>query len=49
MILAQAKRLSRRTSVGARTVIVVAGDGWHRGVIGIVASKSSMPSTGRRS
>jgi single-stranded-DNA-specific exonuclease len=25
--------------VGARTVIVVAGDGWHRGVIGIVASK----------
>jgi single-stranded-DNA-specific exonuclease len=23
----------------ARTVIVVAGDGWHRGVIGIVASK----------
>ena len=25
--------------IGARTVIVVAGDGWHRGVIGIVASK----------
>jgi single-stranded-DNA-specific exonuclease len=25
--------------VGSRTVIVVAGDGWHRGVIGIVASK----------
>jgi len=25
--------------VGARSVIVVAGDGWHRGVIGIVASK----------
>ena len=25
--------------VGARTVIVVAGQGWHRGVIGIVASK----------
>ena len=25
--------------VGARTVIVVAGEGWHRGVIGIVASK----------
>src|SRR6185295_18349762 len=24
---------------GSRTVIVVAGDGWHRGVIGIVASK----------
>jgi single-stranded-DNA-specific exonuclease len=25
--------------VGARSVLVVAGDGWHRGVIGIVASK----------
>jgi single-stranded-DNA-specific exonuclease len=25
--------------VGSRTVIVVAGHGWHRGVIGIVASK----------
>jgi single-stranded-DNA-specific exonuclease len=25
--------------IGARTVLVVAGDGWHRGVIGIVASK----------
>jgi len=25
--------------VGSRTVIVVAGEGWHRGVIGIVASK----------
>ena len=25
--------------VGSRSVIVVAGDGWHRGVIGIVASK----------
>jgi single-stranded-DNA-specific exonuclease len=25
--------------VGSRTVLVVAGDGWHRGVIGIVASK----------
>ncbi len=25
--------------VGARTVLVVAGEGWHRGVIGIVASK----------
>ncbi len=25
--------------IGARTVIVVAGEGWHRGVIGIVASK----------
>jgi single-stranded-DNA-specific exonuclease len=26
-------------SVGARNILVVAGDGWHRGVIGIVASK----------
>jgi single-stranded-DNA-specific exonuclease len=26
-------------SVGARSILVVAGDGWHRGVIGIVASK----------
>jgi len=25
--------------VGSRTVLVVAGEGWHRGVIGIVASK----------
>jgi single-stranded-DNA-specific exonuclease len=25
--------------VGARSILVVAGDGWHRGVIGIVASK----------
>ena len=25
--------------VGSRTVIVVAGEGWHRGVLGIVASK----------
>ena len=26
-------------AVGARSILVVAGDGWHRGVIGIVASK----------
>ncbi len=26
-------------AVGAQTVLVVAGEGWHRGVIGIVASK----------
>ena len=25
--------------VGARTILVVSGEGWHRGVIGIVASK----------
>jgi single-stranded-DNA-specific exonuclease len=39
-IVAQAKKLVETDlEVGARTVIVVAGDGWHRGVIGIVASK----------
>ena len=26
-------------AVGSRSILVVAGDGWHRGVIGIVASK----------
>src|SRR4029077_15179012 len=25
--------------IGARSILVVAGEGWHRGVIGIVASK----------
>jgi single-stranded-DNA-specific exonuclease len=39
-IVAQAKRIVETDlEVGSRTVIVVAGDGWHRGVIGIVASK----------
>jgi single-stranded-DNA-specific exonuclease len=39
-IVAQAKRVVETDlEVGARTVIVVSGDGWHRGVIGIVASK----------
>ncbi len=39
-IVAQAKRLVETDlEVGSRTVIVVAGEGWHRGVIGIVASK----------
>ena len=39
-IVAQAKKLVETDlEVGSRTVIVVAGDGWHRGVIGIVASK----------
>ena len=37
-----------RTSV-ARYVLVVAGDGWHRGVIGIVASRlvDAVPQAGR--
>lgn len=39
-IVAQAKKIVETDlEVGPRTVIVVAGDGWHRGVIGIVASK----------
>jgi single-stranded-DNA-specific exonuclease len=39
-ILAQAKKIVQSDpDVGARSVLVVAGDGWHRGVIGIVASK----------
>jgi single-stranded-DNA-specific exonuclease len=39
-ILAAAKKIVQSDpEVGARSVIVVAGDGWHRGVIGIVASK----------
>jgi single-stranded-DNA-specific exonuclease len=39
-ILAQAKKVvTTDPDVGARSVLVVAGDGWHRGVIGIVASK----------
>jgi single-stranded-DNA-specific exonuclease len=39
-ILSAAKKLVQADpDVGARSVLVVAGDGWHRGVIGIVASK----------
>ena len=39
-IVAQAKKIVETDlDVGSRTVIVVAGDGWHRGVLGIVASK----------
>jgi single-stranded-DNA-specific exonuclease len=39
-ILAAAKKIvASDPDVGARSVLVVAGDGWHRGVIGIVASK----------
>jgi single-stranded-DNA-specific exonuclease len=39
-ILATAKKIVQTDpEVGARSVLVVAGDGWHRGVIGIVASK----------
>jgi single-stranded-DNA-specific exonuclease len=39
-ILAVARKVVQTDpEVGARSVLVVAGDGWHRGVIGIVASK----------
>ncbi len=39
-ILAQAKKIvTTDPEIGARSVLVVAGEGWHRGVIGIVASK----------
>src|SRR5204863_710721 len=39
-ILAAAKKVAMTDpDVGARSVLVVAGEGWHRGVIGIVASK----------
>jgi single-stranded-DNA-specific exonuclease len=39
-ILAAAKKVAQTDpDIGARAVLVVAGEGWHRGVIGIVASK----------
>jgi single-stranded-DNA-specific exonuclease len=39
-IVAEAKKIVETDlEVGSRTVIVVAGERWHRGVIGIVASK----------
>ena len=39
-ILAAAKKVCQTDpEIGARSVLVVAGEGWHRGVIGIVASK----------
>ncbi len=39
-ILADARKaIESDPDIGARSVLVVAGEGWHRGVIGIVASK----------
>ena len=39
-IVAAAKKIVQSDpEIGARSVLVVAGDNWHRGVIGIVASK----------
>jgi len=39
IVTAARKAVETDLEVGSRTVIVVAGEGWHRGVIGIVASK----------
>jgi single-stranded-DNA-specific exonuclease len=40
VIVAAAKKIVQTDpDIGARTILVVAGEGWHRGVIGIVASK----------
>jgi single-stranded-DNA-specific exonuclease len=40
VILSSARKVVETDPVvGARSILVVAGDGWHRGVIGIVASK----------
>jgi single-stranded-DNA-specific exonuclease len=39
-ILAEAKRvIDNDLEIGAANMLVVAGEGWHRGIIGIVASK----------
>jgi len=39
-ILAEARRsIDKDPDVGAQNILIVAGEGWHRGVIGIVASK----------
>lgn len=39
VLAAVKKMVTTDPEIGARSVIVVAGDGWHRGVVGIVASK----------
>jgi single-stranded-DNA-specific exonuclease len=39
IVAAARKIVQTDPEVGARSVLVVAGEGWHRGVIGIVASK----------
>jgi single-stranded-DNA-specific exonuclease len=39
-ILAEARRsVEKDPDIGAQNILIVAGEGWHRGVIGIVASK----------
>src|SRR6266851_5044547 len=39
MLAAAKKIVQTDPDIGARSILVVAGDGWHRGVSGIVASK----------
>jgi single-stranded-DNA-specific exonuclease len=39
IVTAARKIVQTDPEVGARSVLVVAGEGWHRGVVGIVASK----------
>ena len=39
IVLQARKAVETDLEIGSRSVIVVAGEGWHRGVIGIVASK----------
>jgi single-stranded-DNA-specific exonuclease len=39
IVIAARRAVETDLEIGSRTVIVVAGEGWHRGVIGIVASK----------
>jgi single-stranded-DNA-specific exonuclease len=39
ILVAAKKVVQTDPEIGARSVLVVAGEGWHRGVIGIVASK----------
>jgi len=39
-ILTEAKRtIEKDVEIGAQNLLIVAGEGWHRGVVGIVASK----------
>jgi single-stranded-DNA-specific exonuclease len=39
IVAAARKAIESDPDIGARSVLVVSGEGWHRGVIGIVASK----------
>ena len=39
ILVSARKVVENDPAVGARSILVVAGEGWHRGVIGIVASK----------